>query len=1049
VRFGVLGPLEVTTADGDPVAVGGPRPRALVVLLALNAGRTVGVDALVAGQYGDDPPAGAANAVQAHVSRVRKALPGLVEFHGDGYRLLVDPEDVDAHRFERLATAGRRMLTAGQPAEAAATLDEALGLWRGAPLVDLPHGQAQAARLAELRLTAVEDRAEAALALPDRSPVAELRALVDEHPLRERARALLMRALQAAGRPAEALTEFDTARRLLADELGADPSAELAAAHQAVLHATETPAPRRVPAPLTTFVGRERELAQLAELVPRPGGYGTILDGPASAGPARSRCRKAQVQPGTRTFRRLASEHLDPPITTPIHLDGALAGARLVTVHGPGGTGKTRLAVEFARRHRTACFVDLSTVDSGVAAVVLAALGSRDTGFGFGQADPVRRLVAALAGEMLLVLDNCEQVIDEVADVAGTVLAECPDVRVLATSREPLRLTGETLLSLAPLDDPAAVRLFGERAAAVRPGFRVDDGNRAAVAEICAALDGIPLAIELAAARLRQFSAGEIAARLRAEEHVRLLSRGDRTTRRHRTLAATVAWSWDLLGAEERALAMRFAVFAGGAPVPAIAAVCDADEDVLADLVDKSIVDTDGTRYRMLSVVRLFCAERLAESGTEADARRRHAEYHLDLACRADPHLRGAEQLDWLATLGAEHDNLMAALRWAAVRDRPLAMRLVAALGAYWWLSGRRTAAGATAAALLDGLTAVPAGLDEEYVSCVVHAMPRAADEHWDRAAAALRARDTPLRHPFGTVLWGMAAGPPAHPDDAAPLGDDPWAAAIGRLSVGLLAVTGGRPTAGERALTDVLAEFRALGERWGTAQALDWLAVVSSWRGEWARAEELWAEALALFDELGASEECVDLLCHRGNSRIRQHPPAGGDTAAADFRQAVALAARAGYPDPPPAARLGLAEVARLRGDADTARALLTEADPTPEVHTALGRLAETTGSAEEAARWHARALSQTARLARDVADALDGQAGAALARGDADRAALLLGAAVAVRGMAVTGDPDVARVAAAARTTLGSDAFASTYAKGAALPQPAARALLNESDM
>jgi len=965
------------------------------VLLALNAGRTVGMDALVAGQYGDDPPAGAANAVQAHVSRVRKVLPDLVEFHGDGYRLLVDQDDVDAHRFERLAAAGRRLLAAGRPAEATATLDEALGLWRGVPLVDLPHGQAQAARLVELRLTAVEDRAEAILALADRNPVAELRALVDEHPLRERARALLMRALSAAGRPAEALTEFDTARRLLADELGADPSAELTAAHQALLHATEAPAPRRVPAPLTTFVGRERELAQLA----------------------------------------------------------GFARARLVTVHGPGGTGKTRLTVEFARRHRHACFVDLSTVDTGVAAAVLGAFGGRETGFGFGPTDPVRRLVAALDGEILLVLDNCEQVIAEVAALAATVLAECPGVRILATSREPLRLTGETLLSLAPLDDSAAVRLFVERAAAVRPGFGVDAGNRATVAEICAALDGLPLAIELAAARLRQFSPAEIAARLNADDHVRLLSRGDRTASRHRTLHATVAWSWDLLGPEERALAMRFAVFAGGAPPAAVAAVCDADEDVLADLVDKSIVDTEGTRYRMLAVVRLFCADRLTESSTAAEVRRRHAEYHLDLARRADPHLRRAEQLDWLATLAAEHDNLMAALRWAAVADRPLAMRLVAALGAYWWLSGRRSTAGATAAALLDGLDSVPDGLEEEYLSCVVHAVPRAADEHWTRAAAVLRTRSADLRHPFGAVLWGMAAGPPTDQDETPSLGDDPWNRAIGRLSHALLDVIGGRPAAGERALTDVLAEFRALGERWGTAQALDWLALVASWRGEWARAEELWAEALAQFDELGAVEESADLLCHRAESRVRQHPTTGvgqrADAAAADYRLAIALAARAGYPDPPPAARLGLAELARLRGDpaaGELLAAALADTETAPRVRTALGRLAETTGRAADARRWHDEALaaSRTSRLAVDLADAADGQAGAALAAGDAERAALLLGAAVAIRGMAVTGDPDVARIAAEASATLGSDAFAHTYAQGAALPQPDAQTLL-----
>ncbi|HEY0447659.1 BTAD domain-containing putative transcriptional regulator [Actinophytocola sp.] len=981
MQFGVLGPLEVRTATGEPVVVGGPRPRALLVLLLLNAGRTVGLEQLIAGQYDDDPPAGAANAVQVQVSRLRKAVPG-IEFTGAGYRLAVDPGDVDALRFERLARDGHRSLAAGDHARAAATLREALGLWRGPALPDLPHGAAMATRLDDLRLDATEDLVEAELALPEGTDVAELRRLTKEHPLRERLRGHLMRALHAGGRPAEALAEFEDVRRLLADDLGTDPSPELAAVHLAILRADQAPARRGPAAQLTSFVGRGAELARLA----------------------------------------------------------SLRDTRLVTILGPGGIGKTRLAVESARED--ACFADLSPVDDPdtVPHAVLAALGVREAGLQAPATDPTRRLAAALGREELrLILDNCEHVVAAVAALARTLLAECPGLRIVATSREPLGLTGETLVPLAPLDD--AVRLFADRAAAVRPGWTVTPDNLATVTDLCARLDGLPLAIELAAARLRQFTVDELAARLAEHGPFRLLSRGDRTAAaRHRTLRAVVAWSWDLLSAEEQTVARRFSVFTGAVPLAAAEAVCGTTDDVLADLVDRSLIDTDGTRYRMLETIRLFCAERLAESGEPVRAR--HAAHYLDLALRADPHLRRAEQLEWLAELSVAHDNLMAALRWAVRQDRVTALRLVAALAAYWWLSGRRSQAGEAAAALLT--EEVPEGLEEEYVSCVVHAVPRAAPEHWARAHQIMRPRDGELRYPFTAALFGMAVGPWGPPADAEPLlGTDPWNVALGRLGNGLRAVLGGRTAEGEQELREVLAAFRGLGERWGTAQALDWLAEVAGWRGEWGRAHELWAEALELYERLGALEECVDVLCRRAGCAVRQ---ATLDAAAADYRRAAVLSARAGRPDPP-AVRLGLAEVARLRGHPDEARALLgtasaTEGDLGAEVtrariRTALGRLAEAGGDPAEARRQHREAVdaARASPMRAELAGAVEGLAGTALPA-DPERAALLLGAAVALRGTALTGDPDVARVAATASDLLGPDAFAAAYARGAAMP-------------
>lgn len=943
MRIGILGSLEVRSTDGTPVAVGGPRPRALLVLLALNANRVVGVDAIIAAQYGDAPPADAAGAVQAHVSRLRKAVG--VEFDGVGYRLVVDPDGVDALRFERLAGEGRRLLAAGAHDKAATVLREAVGLWRGPALVDLPHGQAQAARLDELRLGALEDLVDAELALPAGTSVAELQTLVAANPLRERLRGQLMRALHATGRQAEALAEFEDTRRLLADELGADPSPELSATHLAILRAD--PAPRRVrlPAQLTSFVGRTAELARLSEL----------------------------------------------------------RSARLVTILGPGGTGKTRLAVE-AARGLDACFVDLSPVEDGdlVPHAVLGALGLRESGFVPSAGDPIQRLVGSL-GDQLLVLDNCEQVVAAVATLVRTLLSACPALTVLATSREPLGLTGETLLPLAPLAEDA-VRLFADRAAAVRPGFVVTD----TVAEICAAVDGLPLAIELAASRLRQFTVDELASRLASDGPFRLLSRGDRTAAaRHQTLRAVVAWSWDLLTPAEQAVAARFSVFSGGATLAAVEAVCETTDDVLADLVDRSLIETDGRRYRMLDTIRLFCAERLTD-----DVRAAHARHYLALAERAEPHLRRAEQLDWLATLSADHDNLMAALRWSVSHDPATGYRLVAALTAYWWLSGRRSQASEAALALLD----VP-GFDdgEEYVACVVHAVPRDL-ARWTRAGEIVRSLDGPLRYPFVGAVWGMTNGPWGPVEDAEPLlGSEPWTVALNRLSMGIMRVLDGRPAHGEAELRAVLGTFRELGERWGMAQALDWLGEAAGWRGEWDRALGLWAESLAHYERFGALEECVDVLCRRADCLARQGDAAGAE---ADFRRAGELNRRAGQPESP-AVLLGLARSAE-----DLTRALAAARDDfggTPvraRVLTALGRHEE------------AITAARTSPFVSTLAAAVEGLASTK----PAERAAFLLGVAVALRGTAVTGDPLVAATAARATAELGETGFAAAYAQGAA---------------
>ncbi|WP_073480694.1 ATP-binding protein [Streptoalloteichus hindustanus] len=1057
--FGILGPVEVRSAEGVALPVGGPRARSLLALLCLAAGRVVTVERLVDGLYGEQPPGDAANALQAQVSRLRRRLreggapAELVEFHPAGYRLAVDPEDVDLHRFTRLAEATRATLTSGDHVRAGALSRQALELWRGPALADVrdaPFAEVEATRLAELRLSTVEDHAAAGLALGEyRALVPTLQAEIAEHPLRERLRAQLMRALHGCGRSADALAVFEDARRTLAEELGADPSPELAEAHLAVLRAeppaatsAEEPPHRGIPAQLTSFVGRESELDRIGEL---------------------------------------------------------LETARLITLIGPGGAGKTRLAVAAADRTRgEACFVDLVPVAGGaeLPQAVLDALGLREAGLmpaPGAPVDPVGRLVSALVSRRtLLVLDNCEHVVADVAQLVHRLLGACPGLRVLTTSREALGITGEALCPLPPLGLPPAgaapaealeypaVRLFADRASAVSPGFTVDDQTVHSVLRICAALDGLPLAIELAAARLRTLPLAEIESRLvgaggrdepaPAGDRFRLLSRGSRTAApRHQTLHAVVEWSWNLLAPEEQALARRLTVFDGGAALDAAARVCEMStedtDDLLAGLVDKSLVEVSGGRYRMLDTIRAFCAARLAESGEEQRLRARHAEHFLTLARIADPHLRRAEQLDWMARLTAEHANFKAALRWAVHHEPTTALHLVSALTAYWRLRGVRSEIAPLAWALLDALgDEPPAGMAEEYVLCVLTAAGapvRSMDAHLARATDLMRTMSWPLRQPYLMVLWALFVGPPDGPHNDSPVydqfltNDDPWFEALSHFSLSYLSLFGSDVSAAEQEFEAALSAFREVGDRWGVAQVLDGLATLAAMRGEWTRALALTDDAITQVGQLGAREELAEMWCRRGDRFLG----AGDLTAAlADYDRAAELARRVGVPVTVAYACRGRGEVARLRGDLTTARRWYDQAMAVPvtdwassgaraHVLTALGRLAEAEGRPAEAADRHREALSITLgqRFLPDLASATEGVAGVVLASGDGALAATLLGVAVALRGTADAGS-DVARIVAGARELIGDDAYASAFDRGGRMSRGDAFALLHE---
>ncbi|KAA9165811.1 AfsR/SARP family transcriptional regulator [Amycolatopsis acidicola] len=982
--FGLLGELEVRTADGEPVAVGGPRPRALLALLLLDAGRVVSTDRLIDGLYGEEPPREAANALQAQVSRLRRKLGGdLIELTPAGYRLVVEPDSVDVHRFERLIREG--------------DVAEALSLWRGPALADIeaPFAEPQAARLGELRLNAVEDHAEAVLSRGDaKAVIAELQELTKAHPLRERAHSLLLRALSGAGRQAEALTAFEEIRRNLADELGADPSPELAEAHLAVLRA-EPVRGTGIPAQLTSFVGREDELSRVGEL---------------------------------------------------------LRTARLVTLTGPGGTGKTRLAIEAASRaDGEVCFVDLAPVQHGseLPQAVLGALGLRETGlFGApGQSEPVRRMVSALTDRrILLVFDNCEQVIADAAALVHRLLSECAGARVLATSREPLAITGEALCPLPPLQADPAVRLFTERATAAAPGIELDEET---VRRICLALDGLPLAIELAAARLRTIPLAQLETRL--DDRFRLLSRGSRAAApRHQTLRAVVEWSWGLLSDEEQRFARRLAVFTGGVTVESAAAVTglseEDTEDVLTELADKSLLEATGGRFRMLETIRVYSAERLDEAGERERFARAHAEHFLELGRTADGYLRGFDQLDWLARLTAEHTNLHAALRWSVAAAPELALQLICALTTYWRLRGVVGEIVPLAQELLEVLgDDVPEGLDEEYALTVLSAGPSKVDAHLRRLDDIMAKLDLPLRQPYLLVAWALYAGPPGQEaersrvDEFFQANDDPWLQALSHFSLSYFALFNGDVDAAGPEFDASLERFRAVGDRWGMAQVFDGMATLADYRNDQARAVALTDEAIELVGQLGAVEELAELWCRRAN-RLRHNDPR---SAAADFERSAELARRAGVPATLALAHLGFGELARDRGEIAEAKRWCEQAldecgtdwqsaSARTHVLTALARVAEAEGDLARARELHLESieLATGLRFHTFLVDAVQGYAGLVLSEGNADRAAWLLGLADALRGYPPADSPDVTRV----RDQLGT-AHQQAYEAGRAL--------------
>ncbi|MFI0351793.1 BTAD domain-containing putative transcriptional regulator [Actinomadura sp. 9N407] len=1008
MRFGVLGPVTTWTDAGEVVAIPGLKVRALLASLLAHEGRVVPVDRLVEDLWGDEPPGNPVAALQVRVSQLRRALkdaePGgndLIVSRAPGYALAAGPDAVDAVRFERLAGAGR--------------FAEALDLWRGDPYADFADAeflQPVIARLDEMRLTAVESHAAERLEAGEPVDVAEL---VAQHPLRERLRAVHITSLYQRGLQSEALAAYADLRERLADELGLDPSPELAELYERILRqAPELRGTRErprtnLPAAVGDLIGRDEAVAEVRVL---------------------------------------------------------LGNERLVTLTGPGGVGKTSLALEAARRLAAtqpdgAWMVELAPYDRNtpsLAEAVLAALDVRA-----GSAGSMEDLIGSLRERrLLLLLDNCEHVIDQAADLTDRLLRSVPGLRILATSREPLNVAGETLWSVPALPVPNgselrtvakadAVQLFLARVTASARDFRLDADNAAAVAQLCRRLDGIPLALELAATRVRALGVQEVVARL--DDRFKLLAGFQRgAPARQQTLMAMIDWSWTLLGDAERTVLRRLSVHADGCGLEAAEAVCGEPGievmDVLARLVDRSLVvavdGPSGMRYRLLESVAAYCLRRLDDAGEVESTRTAHAAYYTELAVQAEAYLRGDRQMRWMLRLDAESANLRAALDNAPPAE---ALRLVNALAWYWFLRGRlgeahrsfskalaaapeRDAERARAAAWLAGF-ALLLGEDTDWKGALED-----LSDPGDRARAqwfvGLSMPDLPSARDLTNAAletfreigdrWGTAAALTRHARDA-----------FTHRDLEALERDGGE--------SDRI--FRELGDRWGRLQATEWMGGLAEMSGDSDKAVRLFTESLHLAEEMGLWPDAVRRMSWLGWMALY-----AGDYARAmeQCARALRLANEQGYQEGRMMAEMGYAFSARRAGLLDEAKAHLdrmVEGVPRddepplflPSTLVELGFVHVLRGDAERARELFLDAFTASMRIGdpRTTASTVEGLAAAS----PPEDGARLLGLAAAARDAHRTPASDtetdeIRRITEGIVNALGGDAFAAAYAHG-----------------
>ncbi|MFB8007453.1 BTAD domain-containing putative transcriptional regulator [Nocardia sp. NPDC056000] len=1069
VRVGVLGPVVAWAEDGTSIEVGGVRVRMLLARLALEAGGAVPVGALIDGLWGEEPPADAAGALQALVSRLRRALggAGTVELGAGGYRL--PGVEVDAERFEELVKRGRRELAAGQAesgagrgesarvrAESASVaLTEALGLWRGPVLGDVedaPFVRSVAARLEDMRAGAVEDRFAAEIQVGRFAEIlVDLEVEGSAHPLSERLAALRIRALAAAGRQSDALAVYEDMRERLGDELGIDPSAELRDTHLALLRGElESPPVRRepvgstLPARLNSFVGRDGELAAVARL---------------------------------------------------------LGESRLVTIVGPGGAGKTRLSLEAMSRYGggPVFFVPLAEIGAPDQ-LADAVAGALDRAADGSATDKTARLAELLdVGAAVLVLDNCEHVIAAAAELAARLLDRLPQLRILATSREPLAITGEALCHLEPLAVPAsvteaavaqrspAVQLFLDRAVAVRPGFILDDRTFGPVVEICRQLDGVPLALELAAAKLRAMSIDQIARRL--DDRFRLLTSGSRTALpRQRTLLALVEWSWDLLEDSERILARRLSAFPGGATIEALEAIC-ADDALPADdivyllgaLVEKSVVqasDDDQPRYRMLETIRAYAAEQLVNSGDDLTAVFTH--HYLVLAEQLEPLLRTGEQLSAIAVFDAEHANMAAALRAAqppaagereagqfdAAGRAQLASRFTRAMFWYWGIRGMSSQFETAIAGVLRFGDELPEDARAAYRVIQLMAGAPADESVSVRELVEDCVRTGALEFHPALPLWTSLLAFQAGEDE---LGEqqleralewpDPWLRASAHLARDMAFTGRGELLAGAVERREALRDFEIAGDRWGLGMALLAVGRDHSLRGAHDDAIAAFGRAVVIASELGMEDDVFTSRTELTRERMRSGDFAGAEN---DIRAAQRVAEELGYARMTAVLGFSEAELHRRTGDVAQAERDLDLLEqrigrlPVPDGivlnRIAMARMADrlADGSAAAARRLLPEVI-EGAFVYGDVAAVTEATAQAAellaklqLLEDDPSAAATSLGLSAVIRGVFDDGEPELRTLITDLITRLGEHPFRTAYLTGSDLPRTEALARL-----
>ncbi|MEV6152579.1 BTAD domain-containing putative transcriptional regulator [Nonomuraea sp. NPDC052129] len=1033
MRVEVLGPVRAYAGDGVPIEVGGVMVRALLARLALAGGEMVSANALVDGLWAENPRGGTVNTLHGLVHRLRKALgeAGVVERTAAGYRLHVHAGNIDAYRFEELAKRGGRELAAGAARRAAALLGDALALWRADALADVrdaPFAGTAAARLEELRVAAIEDRFEAELRLGHHDEIlADMTAVAAGHPLRERLAGLRMRALYAAGRQSDALALFEQVRGMLAEELGVDPSEELRKTHLAMLRgeldsrpeaapARPQAAPGRLPAQLTSFVGRQDGLRLLARL---------------------------------------------------------LESSRLVTVVGPGGVGKTRLAVEAVSRHRAhrrgrAWLVSLAgvTTPEGLTEAVLGTLCVADAP---PSGTPLERAATLLAGgEGVLVMDNCEQISGPVAEFAGQLLERQPYLTILATSREPLEVMGEALCRLGPLELPpahahwaragesAAVRLFADRAAAVRPGFALDAATTGAVVDIARRLDGLPLALELAAARLRTMSVDQVAQRL--DDRFRLLSTGNRAAQpRQQTLLAVIEWSWDLLTDQERMLARRIAIFPARTSIDAIEAAC-ADETlptleilyVLESLVDKSIVERTGDGYRMLETIRTYAADKLHREGEGEAVLGRLTRHFADLAEQHEPLLRAKEQAQSLQLFDAEYDNLVFALQSAIDGgDAQTAAAILAPLYWYWVMVRYDARADVYVTRVAEFGSALPADARAAFTTIRVVAGEEGSGIDPERLRALIdecthtgALRRYPMLLPTALLVAAILGLDELVDREIARVrgGSDRWAIACTYVIEAMRYRDRVDGEGGVAAMMQAMRAFEEAGDRWWTAKTLNGLAQIHALGGDHERAIIVYKRAIAIAADLGSQDEVSTWLA-LATARMR-----GGDLTGA--RHDVETAERAAWQRGQPMLEIDvlgcLAELRRRSGDIERSEQELDRMEaiarklplPAETMQSRLlpARMANllAAGDTVRARELLPRAI-HAAQANMDAHSAAQLLARLLLLENDPTGAATALGLSQAIRGTFDHGDTELRSLAQALVERLGRNGYDTAYRRGA----------------